>query len=299
MVQRIAFLLFFSLSWHSISGAQIFAGAVSHSTGGTGRASVDPGTATFLNPASMVHQTGEQIYTASAGGEIVVGLAENTNDSAIPMAITYWQKTQELSGDNSIYRLQDIRLSFAEFVKSVWAVGITGHYYQVRADLADQTSETWNQAKFDLGLMVTPISEIGLALVFYDLGPSNSQIPEALRLTPKIGFGFNHLYRSFFRSRVDLLSGPEHNFGKSTVMIGCESYLNRWILGRFGMSSNTFLKEDITSLGMGLDFPLFRLNYGVQFVATGSGEQARDQAGEQTREQTREQRHAVDLVVPF
>jgi hypothetical protein len=163
-------------------------------------------------------------------------------------------------------------------VKSYWAVGITVHGYQVQSE-----EQTWNHGSLDFGVMVTPVPEVGLALVFYDLGPGNSDIPEKLRLSPKVGLGFNHLYMDYFRSRIDLVSGPDQNFRRATVMVGFESYLNQWILARFGFSSNSYIKQDLSSLGFGLDLPRFRINYAYQFVTTNS----------------KDQRHAIDIVIPL
>lgn len=267
------FCLSASLSW-----AQIYTGAVSAASGGTGRASVEAGSASFLNPAMMVHQKGQQIYTAKSQEEFAIGLTENSEDSPLPTSISYWQKNLDAGALEGTYKLQDLRLSFAEFVKAFWAVGITAHVYQAQSE-----DKTWNQGNLDFGVMVTPVPEVGLAVVFYDLGQGNPEIPEKLRLSPKIGLGFNHLYRDYFRSRVDLVSGPDQNFRRATVMVGFESYLNRWVLARFGMSSNTYLNQDLSSLGFGLDFPNFRLNYAYQFVMNNS----------------KDQRHAIDIVIPL
>ncbi|MBL7670216.1 MAG: hypothetical protein JNM39_06995 [Bdellovibrionaceae bacterium] len=258
--------------------SQIYTGAVSAAAGGTGRASVEPGSASFLNPAMMVHQKGQQIFTAKSQDEFAIGLTDNSEDSLIPTSVSYWQKSVDNGTLDGTYKLQDFRLSFAEFASTYWAVGLTAHVYQAQSE-----EKTWNQGNLDFGVMVTPVPEVGLAVVFYDLGQENSEIPEKLKLSPRIGLGFNHLYRDYFRSRLDLVSGPEQNFRRSTVMVGFESYLNQWILARFGMSSNTYLKQDLSSFGLGLDLPRFRINYAYQFVLNNS----------------KDQRHAIDIVIPL
>lgn len=278
MKKQLLWIVFGSFLQASPSGAQVYTGAVSAASGGTGRASVEAGSASFLNPAMMVHQKGQQIYTAKSQDEFAIGLTENSEDSPIPTSVSYWQKNMDNGTLEGTYKLQDFRLSFAEFVSSLWAVGITAHLFQAQSE-----EKTWNQGNLDFGMMVTPVPEVGLAVVFYDLGQENSEIPERLRLSPKIGLGFNHLYRDYFRSRVDLVSGPDQNFRRSTVMVGFESYLNHWVLARFGMSSNAYLKQDLSSLGLGLDLPRFRINYAYQFVMNNS----------------KDQRHAIDIVIPL
>jgi hypothetical protein len=261
------------------SEAQLYSGAVSAAAGGTGRASVEPGVAGFLNPAMMVHQKGDQLYTSKADDVFVLALTQNSEGAAIPTSIGFWEKDirEGLVGDRA-HKVRDFRVSFAEFVRPSWALGATGHYFQVQ-----NSEETWSQTNVDLGILVTPVPEVGLALVLYNLGAGNPEIPEALRIHRTIGLGFNHLYRDYFRSRVDFISGPEQDFHRATIMIGFESYLNRWVLARFGLSSNTYLNQDVSSLGLGLDLPHFRLNYAFQFVAYNSSEQS----------------HSIDLVIPF
>lgn len=263
-----------------LSQAQMYGGAISASAGGTGRAAVESGTAGFINPAMLVHQRGRQFYTALTQDNLALSFTENTDDSPIPSSLGYWQKTTEIvKGSTSTpYKLQDLRLSLAEFVKGGLSVGITGHYYQVQGPL-----KVPGQGNLDIGFGFTPAPNIGLALVVYDLGSVNSEIPEEFRIASSVGVGFQHIFRDTFRTRVDIVSGPDQNFGKSTAMLGFESYLNQWVIFRGGTQSNHYLGQDLLSLGIGFDLPLFRANYAYQFVATDS----------------KDQRHSVDLSIPF
>jgi hypothetical protein len=135
----------------------------------------------------------------------------------------------------------------------------------------------------DIGFGFTPAPNIGLALVVYDLGSVNSEIPEEFQIASSVGVGFQHIYRDTFRTRVDIVSGPDQNFGRSIAMLGFESYLNQWVIFRGGTQSNHYLGQDLYSLGIGFDLPLFRANYAFQFVASDS----------------KDQRHSVDLSIPF
>lgn len=274
------FALVISVSSCPWASAQVYSGAISASAGGTGRAAVDAGTAGFLNPAMLAHQRGRQVYTAWTQDVLAVSLSENMEESTIPSSFAYWQKKSELisNGVASSFAQQDLRLALAELIKNGWSVGLTAHYFQVKS-----TTKSWNQANLDLGIAVTPVANMGLALVLYDLGPTNKEIPEELQLTPKVGLGFHHIFKEYFRTRIDIVSGPGQNFAKSTVMLGFENYLNQWVIFRVGTQNNKFLNEDLLSLGIGFDLPKFRLNYAYQFVATNS----------------KDQRHSVDLAVPF
>lgn len=251
-------------------------GAVSSAAGGTGRASVDAGTPSLLNPAMLVHLKGRQIYTAYEKDTLVVGLSENSKEVAIPTSISYWQKKPQVATTQDEVLTQDFRLTVAEFIQRLWAVGVTAHYFQVRTP-----EKTLGQGNIDLGFSVTPVPDIGMALVFYNLGQENKDIADEHRLYQQVGIGFNHIYRDYFRSRLDILSGRNQNFSESTLMLGIESYMNQWTIIRLGYLQNTFLRRSGWTAGFGFDLPKFRINYAYQSL---------------TQE---ENRHSVDMAIPF
>lgn len=273
-MSKFFFIFWAFLSFTTVAHAEIYTGAVSASAGGTGRASVDAGVSSFLNPAMIVHQKGRQVYTGWTKDEMLVSLTENSEDAALPSSLGFWQKQNE----NSI-KQQDFRVSFAEFVRGIWALGITGHYYQVVG-----SEKTYSQGLIDIGLAVTPVPDVGLALVFYNLGGSKlDELSPELRINKKVGVAFNHIYQNFLRTRIDLVSGEDQEWRKSTLMLGLETYINKWVVSRLGYQNNSYLKEDLMSLGLGFDLPKFRLNYAYIYNSTNS----------------KDQRHAVDITIPF
>lgn len=269
-------VFFFAYFILQTANAQIYNGSVSSATGGTGRAAVEAGDANYLNPATIVHLKGRHFYSSFAQTETALGLTDNSEESSVPASFAYLRKrvVTELSQNVDI---QDMRLSLADFAYQQFAVGITGHLYQI-----NDGENHAQQINGDVGFSYTPAPQYGLGLVFYDVAGESKNLPAAYRLSPKIGFGFNYIYRSFLRLRADLVSAPNQNFNKPTYEIGYESYFNKWWVVRLGYQADKYSARDLMTAGLGLDLPRFTLNYGYQGDTKDSSH-----------------RHSVDLGVPF
>lgn len=264
------------LSLISVSaGAQIYNSSVVAATGGTGRASVDIGEASFINPATLVHLRGTHILLSQTKSDVAASISENTPDIIFPASLAYVQK--KLDGAKNPV-LHDMRLTLAEKMGTKWGFGFTAHYYQVRED-----EDAFQQTNGDVGIVYTPTPSWGLALVSYDVAGSREDLPLAYRLTSKTGGGLNYLYGDKMRFRLDALSAPNNNFSKMTTMVGYEIYLNKWVLARLGHQEDRFNEARYGSLGIGLDLPRFDLNYA--FVS----ELPRNES----------ERHSIDLAISF
>lgn len=252
-------LLIFAESYHS---------AVSTSTGGSGRAAIDPGDVSFLNPATLAHLRGYFVYTGHASGQTVVGLSDNTPDSVLPAAFAYSKFNQT----------QDVRLSFADFISPTWTIGVTGHYFSLREE-----ERSYNQFNADIGIAYVPRWNLGFGLVFYNVVGEAKNFPEAYRIKPEIGLGFNYIYRKFLRWRLDLVGSQANNYTLPSVMGGMESYMNKWMLLRLGYRLENSTDSSFATTGLGLELPRFRFNYayeGDTRVVSNS-------------------RHSIDLSIPF
>ncbi len=252
------------------TNAEIFSGAVSAATGGTGRAAVVPGDSNFLNPATLPYLKGYYFYSKFGQKDMALGLSDNTKETMIPTALSYFR----------VDNLQDFKLSIADYIVRKWTVGASLHYYQ-----ANQPVGSLNNTNFDLSFAYAPKPHFGFGLIFYNMAGDTKDFPDSQKLYSQVGLGANYTYKEFFRLRADLLSTEKmnNNFHKPTVMLGFESYFNRWILARFGYrDENTFDKEYATA-GLGFDLPRFKLNYGY----------------EGDTKQTANSRHSIDLAVPF
>ncbi|XGC80746.1 hypothetical protein ACES2L_15585 [Bdellovibrio bacteriovorus] len=251
------------------ASAQVYNSSISAATGGTGRAAVEAGDAAFLNPASLVHLRGHYLFSSFAENEFAVALSDNTQESAFPASLGYVSKTIELPNDEIVQ--SDITFSLAEFIADKWSFGITGHYFQLKIPGA-----SYSQPNADLGILYTPESHIGWALVVYNAFGKDEDIPEAYRPETSVGGGFNYIYQSRVRFRLDATS-------KSLYMAGIETYINDFVITRLGYQNNTEDKRELITAGLGFKGPRFALNYAYQGNSQISGDY----------------RHSVDLEIPF
>lgn len=253
----------------NVASAQVYNSSISAATGGTGRAAVEAGDASFLNPGILVHLRGRYFFSSVAKDEFAITLSDNTKDSLLPAALGYVQKKSDTALGE--LKFSDVSLALAEFAVDKIAVGLTGHYYEFKLP-----EPSYRQVNADLGVIYTPQSHIGWALVVYNIFGENKDIPEAFRPKTSVGGGFNYIYKALIRFRVDATS-------ESVFMAGVETYINQFIITRVGYSNDTDDERELWTAGLGFKGPRFALNYAYQGNPQNSGDY----------------RHSVDLVIPF
>lgn len=261
------FLAFYFIA--RAASAQVYSSSISSATGGTGRGAVEAGDSTFLNPGTLVHLRGHYLFTSFAKDEFAAVISDNSEESFLPSALGYVKKTSMVSQGE--LQQHDILLSLAEFVVDKVAFGITGHYIEQALPTA-----SYRQTNVDLGLIYTPKPHIGWALVIYNAFGEDKDIPESFRRKASVAGGFNYIYKSTVRARVDATS-------ESIFMAGLETYINQFLISRLGYQNDTDKKRELITAGLGFKGPRFALDYAYQGNSQISGDY----------------RHSVDLVIPF
>ncbi|MBO9665422.1 MAG: hypothetical protein J7501_01240 [Bdellovibrio sp.] len=254
----------------NIASAQVYNSSVSVATGGTGRAAVEPGDSGFLNPATLTSLGGRYLFTSFAKEDFAASLSDNTKESPMPASFNYVQKYSqtETLGD---LKEHDMSVSLAGFVVTKWSIGLTAHYLEQWL-----AKSSYHSVNGDLGILYTPIEDVGLALVGYNIFGENKDAPEELRHKTSVGFGANYVYHSMIRLRADADS-------ESKVGVGVETFVNRFVVTRFGYSDDLDDTRPLISAGLGFSGPRFRLNYAY----FGNTQKSSDY------------RHSIDLVIPF
>lgn len=263
------FVLLFAIN--TFAALQETASNVSASTsglGGAGRAAVNAGDVSSLNPASLVYLYGYHFYSRYQPGENAISISDNTMDSAIPAALYVNQKQD----------FKNFKLSFAEPFARRMSLGMSLSYYQVRKE-----NQSWNLGSFDLGMTYLMKSNMALGVVVYDINKSPDGWPPEAKIEPKMGVGYHYVYKGFLRTRVDYLSGNNYKFSEGSWMFGLEDYLNRWTVVRVGYQENPLNISDLITLGAGFDLPKFKINYAYLTESKDNSQV----------------RHSVDLTVPF
>jgi hypothetical protein len=251
------------------ASAQVYNSSISSATGGTGRAAVEAGDAIFLNPSTLVHLKGSYFYASVAKDDYAITLTDNSSSSVMPTSIGFVQKKSEVVQGE--LQVQDIMLALAEFAVEKWSLGVTGHYLTYTVP-----GNSYRQPNADLGLMYTPKANIGLGLVAYNVFGEQSSIPENFRAKTSVAAGFNYIYVSTIRFRLDASS-------ESQFMGGLESYLTDFMIVRLGYMTDTDDQRDLGTVGFAFKGPRFALSYAYQGNPQNSGDY----------------RHSVDLDIPF
>ncbi|MDG0815056.1 PorV/PorQ family protein [Bdellovibrio svalbardensis] len=262
----VLFLVYLSVNTAS---AQVYKSSASTATGGTGRAAIEPGDVLLLNPATLPHLKGRFLVGSFAKDDLVASLSDNTEESALPAGFSFVQKKSDTSFGE--LKQQDLAVTLAEFIVNKWSVGLTIHYLEQKIPNASYT-----QTNADLGFMYTPKANIGLGLVVYNAFGEKDTVPKEFREKTSVVGGVNYIYRDSMRFRFDASS--ESFFG-----VGLETYLNKFLITRFGYSDDTDDKRQLLSAGFGFNGPRFQINYAYQGNTQKSGDY----------------RHSVDLVIPF
>lgn len=261
----ILFMLFFT----SLSFANLPQSAVALGAGGAGVASVEPGEASFMNSASLVHLKGRHFYTSFQKDLFAISLTENDRDSAVPGAFSYFSDKE----------VQMFALSLSDFVYDRIAFGATLTYWQAEFDLEDKRKTAING---NVGILWTPINDFGIGFAAENIVSASDEFERNNRLIPTSRFGVNWNYQEWFRLRMDLVTQTNNRWDNWIPQVGVESYTSKWFIFRIGVSRPPKLKES-WSAGFGFDLPRFKIDYASQWHADGGNDQ----------------RHSVDLSIPF
>lgn len=266
------------------TSAKAYVGSVSAATGDAGRAAIEASETPFMNPAAIAFLKG-YYFTASYGAasqgetgtqDLALSITENMKDTVVPTSLSYSQ-THFDDGVGNKVNSRDFRLSLGNFIGKNTALGLgIRHKNDVLPD------DRYAQTNVDLGGLWAPTSSFGVAAVFETLMPPQSNVPEAFRLNQTMAFAGTYNYKKFMRIKADIVSQTNNSFNKPTLGAGMESYLNKWMILRWGLAKNNELDANLYTAGLGWVLPRFGLHYAYQ---------------NSPQDETLT-RHSVDLAIP-
>lgn len=286
--------LFFSLFcglffMRTVSAKALHEGAVTTAGTGSGRASVEATESPALNPATMGHVKGYYFYTSGANmqlapevvaQEFALSLTDNMKDTVVPTSLMFDQTTVKKNGDD-FSNEREFRLAFGNMLSRNFSFGL-GLNYKTTELFRPQQDRNFKQTNLASGILWSPNENFGLAAVADNiLGPDVS-VDSDYRLRPTTAVGVNYNYRKFVRLKGDLISASNNSYDLPTAAVGLESYMNRWLVLRFGTMRNFQEKSNSYGAGLGFIGPQFAVNYGYN----------------SSPQKAESSRHAVDLIVP-
>ncbi|PIS11863.1 MAG: hypothetical protein COT73_01695, partial [Bdellovibrio sp. CG10_big_fil_rev_8_21_14_0_10_47_8] len=209
--------------------------------------------------------------------DLAISLTDNMRETVVPTALSYVQNNSQLSQGQDDLRRQ-IKLSMGNFITEGVSFGLGVTHTDDRLPY-DQYAQTNVQT----GFLWSPNKDVGFAAVFDNMLKPNESLPKELQVDQTMGFGASYNYKKFVRFKTDLISNRNNKFDKPTLAAGMESYMNKWLILRWGVQRNYELESDLYSGGMGFIGPRFGLHYAYQ-----TSPQDEHLA-----------RHSVDLAVPI
>jgi len=271
--------------WFSSQAA--YMGSVSSATGQAGRAAIEATETPFGNPASLAFLSG-YYFTAGFGTsqqtmngktqDLAVSLSDNMKETVVPTSFSYAQSYNRPEGSVEDIYGRSFKLSFGNFVRPGLSFGLGVNHENTKLQF-EQHAQTNVQA----GFLWAPNKNFGAALVIDNMIPPDLEIPEAYRLKQTTGLGTSYNFKRFVRLKGDVVSASNNNFNKPTLALGMESYMNRWLILRWGLQRNNELEANLYTAGMGFIGPKFGFHYAYEISP-------------QNESLTR---HSVDLAVPI
>lgn len=267
--------------------ANAYVGSVSSATAQTGRAAVEATESPFGNPASLPFLTG-YYFTAGTGAarqtntgqvqDLAVSLTDNMKETVVPTSFSYAQSSQQPEGFSDDVFGRSFKLSFGNFLRPGVSFGLGINHENTKFP---QT--TYSQTNLQTGFLWAPNKDLGMALTFDNMLTPSTEVPEAYRLKQTIGFGSSYNFKKFVRLKGDIVTASNNDFGRPTLAVGLENYVNRWMILRWGLQRNNELAANLYTAGMGFIGPKFGLHY----------------AYENSPQNESLTRHSVDLALPI
>ncbi len=263
---------------------QHYYGPVSSAMGDSGRAIINPSECIYLNPACIAHYRGyETSVSFSNVGSLLndqkqasfgFSLADNTGEVLLPASFAYLKRRVKGETGDRVNEI-NYQLSIARFLIPRLALGL-GYQYGLREEEeGDEERQSGH-----LGFLYTPMHNLGLALVGYNL----AQIGYGER---SWALGLYYLHTQNWRLSFDVLFLPEGGESQRVnVGGGFETRLNDFVVFRLGFQESESLGGSSVgkwTSGLGVSLPRFQINYSYQ--------EKRSQVGEET--------HSIDIKIPL
>ena len=276
-------LVFAFLSF--MNSAQAYVGAVSSATAESGRASVEATDAPFLNPASLAYLKG---YLFSAGystasdkrseraRDFALALTDSMKETVVPTALSFAQSKADFTSEEQVAR--DFKLSFGNFFMPGLAMG-----FGLRFKDDQLPQDRYNQINGDIGALYSINENLGFAAVLENVMGANGNVPEEIRLRPRMSVGVASIYRRFLRLRLDAISATNNSWDRPVVAGGLETYMNKWVIFRLGAQKRNEENANVYSTGLGFSGPRFGIHYAYL----------------SSPQQESFTRHTVDLAFPI
>ena len=279
MKKIISLIAVFIFNFSNLLAAQIpnTSGAISSATGGAGVSVVDVDDSALLNPAVIPLFPRKQMSFSYSSERFAVNLVDNGNEALFPAGLAY----EKYSNDAFKSNVYHLILAYA-FETQAGKFSLGGDFNLNDLKLTG-SEKSYKQTRANAGFLWQPSKAFSFGLVQKNIALNDTDLPDDIDHVTTTTAGFAYVYESFAQLRFDMETIEKQPSDRFIYKIGLETYLNDWIITRFGYRNNNILSQNFTTLGVGFAGPQFQLHYAYQLEA----------------KSTVDPLHIIDLSVPF
>lgn len=249
-------------------------GAVSSATGGAGVAVADLDDSALMNPASVPLYRQKEMSLSYSKDRFSGFIADNGKEAAFPAAIGYEQYS------NNFFKNKIYHLILAYPVFQNLSAGIDLNLNETKLLNMDVT---YRQTRVNLGLIWQPLKTFSFGLVHKNRALSDTDLADSIDHISITTLGMAYVYQSFAQIRFDIETVEKQPSDQFIYKLGLETYLNDWVITRFGYRNDNINAMNFTTAGLGFAGPQFGLHYAYQAEAKSLIDPI----------------HIIDLTVPF
>jgi hypothetical protein len=271
-MKLVSLILFFlmPLALSAPAKSQVFTPTIAGAMGGAGRAAVDGGESSFLNPASTAHlseyffgahyQRGEHPFEGDYS-RWALQLADGTSGNLIRGAASIYRQSIDLPNGLGSRSDQDIQVGIAGMTFPHVALGLSGHYLTQSGQGRDST-----QMNGTVGMIFSPSDDMGIGVVAYDIVPSSDATLLDRKLNPTYGAGLQYVFSDLLRLRFDLVRPDMQIYSdrRTNLMAGLESFFANTFVFRLGGQALEASNETNLTAGFGYHGPRLSIDYSFQ-----------------------------------
>lgn len=262
--------LFLSLNSFAIENT----GAVSGATGGSGVGSLEDVDGVYLNPASIALFPKKSFAASFSKVHTNIHMTDNGRDALFPASLSYTK-----SDENGLQN-QSYNLVIAYPLTTTLALGTAISLRELKVDVID---EKYRQTLVSPALFYQILGSVSMGIVWKNKELSDTDLTDTLDKTSSVAVGFAYIYEKFAKIRFDLETAENEKTNKMIYKFGLETFVNDWIVTRFGYQNDNAHSLNFFTAGIGFVGPQFGLHYAYQSEARN----------------TRDPLHTIDLNIPF
>lgn len=268
------FLIFSHLFVCAAPKAQNTSGAVSVATGGAGVGVIDFVDGALLNPSIIPFFPTKQVSLSYSSSRFSGALVDHGKDALFPAGLAYEHQSND-TFKNTIYHL-----ILAYPLGQRFSVGANFHYNQLKFLASDVV---YAQTLVNIGMIWQATKSWTVGLVHKDIALTDTDLPDSVDHVATTTLGFGYVYETFAQFRFDIESVERQPSGRYIYKVGLETYVNEWIITRFGYRNDNIASLNYGTAGLGFAGPQFGLHYAYQWEANN----------------TVDPLHVIDLSFPF